>query len=146
MSFSVSRASQKTVWQSLQWKGNTQAPGKLISGSQRLAFLHLLKGQCAPGWRLRKSQKHSFRTDHPSPSSPKKWHCSTPCCQTSYIKQVPLRSMPASMPANTCLAPSPSPSPRRQWSFSLLRRTDGRVAFHGFHGRHWEGQVVSCGI
>lgn len=40
MSFSVSRASQKTVWQSLQRKGNTQAPGKLISGSRRLTFLH----------------------------------------------------------------------------------------------------------
>ena len=40
MSFSVSCAYQKTVWQSLRWKGNARAPGKLISGSRRLTFLH----------------------------------------------------------------------------------------------------------
>ena len=53
------------------------------------------------------------------------------CQTTAYIQQpafsAPVRSMPASMPANTCLAPrETSPSPRRQtWSFSLLRRTEG---------------------
>lgn len=139
ISFSVSCAYQKPVWQSLQWKGNTQ-------GAKDWHFCMNL---------------HQRGPTNPSPSSPitkssqknmdkKKWHLNRldPLLSNNRLHPATSVQCPRKEYAGKYMPGSKGDKsePKEANVVVFAAAEDGGWRVGRFPGWPWEGQVVSCDI